>query len=100
MTGGTGSAKSVLKTIYLPNEQLSGVSAENEALKRQLENGSLAFQEEIENLKEDLLERETAWRMKYESNQQIIRDLLDKIQKFEKSNVDISEGNCENKTVL
>lgn len=90
--GSTGTTRSVLKTIYMPNEAIDSVAIENDNLKRQLMQDQLVCQDHIQALKEEIVIREGEWKTRFELDQQLIRELQDRHARLEKINTDLSKG--------
>ncbi|KRX09587.1 hypothetical protein PPERSA_08619 [Pseudocohnilembus persalinus] len=83
VTGGRG-GKSVVKTIYLPNEQLNIITQKNELLKNQLEKERDHYGNQINALKEELQIREDEHKLHYNQQQEKIQDLIKNNQELEK----------------
>lgn len=90
MTSKTG--RGVIKTIYLPNDQLNTVALENEELKARLEEDRAACLSEAELLREELRNKENELYSIYENNQEEIREYLKKNQTIEKENINLVKG--------
>jgi len=75
----------------LPNEQLNSVAIESENLKRQLEQERAVNAEHVNALKEELRMREEEMMLRYQTDQNTIRELIEKNQKLEKINVETSK---------
>jgi len=86
-------SKGVVKTIYLPNDQLNSVAMENDELRKTLEENRLACLEKVEVLREELRNRENELTRTYEHNQEQINEYLKKNQALEKDNINLVKGN-------
>jgi len=73
----------VLKTIYLPNEQINTIAIENENLKRRLREEEIAHAEQIDVLREELRIREEEHFNRQEADLDRIQELADKNKKLE-----------------
>lgn len=92
--------KGVVKTMYLPNDQLNSVAMENDELRRTLEENRLACLEKVERLREDLRNRENELSRTYEHSQEQINDYLKKNQILEKDNINLVKGKLSPKSML
>jgi len=70
--------KEVLKTIYLPNEQLNTIVLENESLKRRIEEENAANADQIATLEEELRIRDEEMFKRQEVDFDRIRELEEK----------------------
>ncbi len=73
----------VLKTIYLPNEQINTIQIENENLKRRLKEEEIAHAEQIDVLKEELRVREDEHLRREEADLDRIDELAEKNKRLE-----------------
>lgn len=81
-----------MKTIYLPNDQLNQVANENEELRRTLEEKRLLWAQEVEQLREEFRERESAMFGDYNNYQEEINNLIKANQTLEKDNIHLVRG--------
>ena len=84
--------KNVVKTIYLPNDQLNQVALENEELRRNLEEKRLVWAQEVEQLREEFRDRESAMFLEYSKYQEEINSFIKANQALEKDNIHLVKG--------
>jgi hypothetical protein len=84
--------KHIIKTIYLPNEQSNSLAADNENLRKQLDDERENFINQIEMLKEELRVKDNETRLGYENDQATIRTLRERVEKLERENVSVTKG--------
>ncbi|CAD8159350.1 unnamed protein product [Paramecium octaurelia] len=81
--------RSILKTVYMPNEQLNAYQLENENLKKQVENAETMLTQQFAALREELRAKEVETNLRIKEDQQKLDQLVQKIQKLEKQNVEL-----------
>jgi len=81
--------RGVIKTIYLPNDQLNSTAMENDELRMRLEENRIACLEQVEQFRAEFNERENELQRIYEENQSKIRDYLQKNEKLEEDNLNL-----------
>ncbi|CAD8045796.1 unnamed protein product [Paramecium primaurelia] len=81
--------RSILKTVYMPNEQLNAYQLENDNLKKQLENAETMLTQQFAALREELRAKEVETNLRIKEDQQKLDQLVQKIQKLEKQNVEL-----------
>ncbi|CAK71366.1 unnamed protein product (macronuclear) [Paramecium tetraurelia] len=84
--------RSILKTVYMPNEQLNAYQLENENLKKQVENAEIMLTQQFAALREELRAKEVETNLRIKEDQQKLDQLVQKIQKLEKQNVELVKG--------
>lgn len=90
-TASTKGGKNVIKTIYLPNEQMNSVALEAENLRRQLEQEREAYTSEVKGLREELRTREEEMRKRYDFDQEKLKETTQRNQKLEEDNVKLAK---------
>jgi len=73
----------VLKTIYLPNEQINTIAIENENLKRRLKEEEIAHAEQIDVLREESRIREEEHLKRQDADLDRIQELAEKNKRLE-----------------
>ncbi|CAD8051458.1 unnamed protein product [Paramecium sonneborni] len=81
--------RSILKTVYMPNEQLNAYQLENENLKKQVENAETILTQQFAALREELRAKEVENNLRIKEDQQKLDQLVQKVQKLEKQNVEL-----------
>lgn len=85
-------SKNVVKTIYLPNEQMNLLAVENDNLKNQLHEQTILANKQIEALKNELeLAREEGG-MRAEVDRQTIAGLEERLKQAETSLINVTKG--------
>jgi len=84
--------KEVLKTIYLPNEQLNTIVLENESLKRRIEEENAANSDQIATLEEELRIRDEEMFKRQEVDFDRIRELEEKNKYLENLKSMLAKG--------
>lgn len=85
-------SKNVVKTIYLPNEQMNLLAIENENLKKQLNDQTILSNRQIEALKSELELIREEGSMRANVDRQAIEDLEDRLKKSETSLINVTKG--------
>ncbi|CAD8050277.1 unnamed protein product [Paramecium sonneborni] len=81
--------RSILKTVYMPNEQLNAYQLENENLKKLIENAETILTQQFAALREELRAKEVETKLRIKEDQQKLDQLVQKVQKLEKQNVEL-----------
>ena len=84
--------KNVVKTIYLPNDQLNQVALENEELRKNLEERRLGWAQEVEQLREEFRDRESELFLDYNKYQEEINSVINANKTLEKDNIHLVKG--------
>ena len=85
-------SKNVVKTIYLPNEQMNLLAIENDNLKKQLYEQTILANKQIEALKTELeLAREEGG-MRADVDRQTIADLEERLKQAETGLINVTKG--------
>lgn len=84
--------KEVLKTIYLPNEQLNAIVLENENLKRRIEEEGAAHADQLATLEEELRIREEEMFKRHEIDYDRVHELEEKNRYLEKLKSSLAKG--------
>jgi len=87
MTQKTG--RGVIKTIYLPNDQLNSTAMENEELRIRLEENRIDCLNQVEQFRAEFNQKEGELQRVYEENQAKIKDYLQKNEKLEEDNINL-----------
>lgn len=81
--------RGVIKTIYLPNDQLNSTAMENEDLRIRLEENRIDCLNQVEQFRAEFNEKEGELQRIYEENQAKIKDYLQKNEKLEEDNINL-----------
>jgi coiled-coil domain-containing protein 77 len=84
--------KSVIKTIYLPNEQMNLLAIENENLKKRLAEHELLSHQQIEALRSEIEVIREEGNLLANADRQIIEDLQQRLKKTENNLINVTKG--------
>ena len=90
--GNVAPSKQILRTIILPNEKVIEFQQDVERLKQLNQDQNDLYEKEINGLKEDRRRREEKMRVKYIDLEEKNNLLIDKANKLEKLNTEITKG--------
>lgn len=82
----------MLKTIYLPNEQINAINVENDNLKRWIEEERQASEEQIATLQEEIKLREEELIRRRDLDYDKLQELVQKNNQLEKYKSELAKG--------